>query len=290
MTSADLAAMVGCRVAFLVPMDGNSIVENTFYKCGTPVSLWGYSFNTTVVGNVARETQTSAFTGMKTALAVSALAGLASSSHSASSGTYGSQCCIPSFTREYGNDWGDGNSVYQGIAYSNEANAVTGVTMPMPAFSSSNSVGQLLLNWAQSPFWVAASAVPFAIAAGGVGVKTLIGGWMAGEVGTFSPSSVILNSGPSSILDQYTDTSSITTASGGTVATSGLRGRLALAAGGTSVVISNPNINVNSQLVLAIATNDATAAIKNYVCAAGGATINLAATAAITKIDWVILK
>lgn len=67
-------------------------------------------------------------------------------------------------------------------------------------------------------------------------------------------------------------------------------GRCSIAAAGTSVVVTNALCTAASVVMAQVATNDATAVIKNVVPAAGSFTITLnAAATATTNINWHIV-
>lgn len=69
------------------------------------------------------------------------------------------------------------------------------------------------------------------------------------------------------------------------------RGRVAIAAGTSSVVVTNPNILATSTVLAVITSNDSTAILKNAVPAAGSVTINLTANAtANCNVDYVIVN
>lgn len=79
----------------------------------------------------------------------------------------------------------------------------------------------------------------------------------------------------------------------GAVSTDLSMGRLGIAAAGTSVVLTNPNITTESKLVacLSNAAADATATSITRITPAAGSvtfTLNAAATAAVS-IDWAII-
>ena len=68
-------------------------------------------------------------------------------------------------------------------------------------------------------------------------------------------------------------------------------GRCSIAAAGTTVTITNSICTANSKVFATIATNDATALLKNVVPAAGSFIITLnAATTAQTSIDWMVVN
>ena len=291
MTSAEFTALTGARIAFMVPMENNAIVENSFYNCVTPISLWGYSNNTTVQGNVVLAARVSPLNGLKTSLSVYGLAGLTPSSHIGTSSVANSQCSIPVNAQIYGNDWGDGSVYFGGAAYAAEAVAVTGVASPAVIYYGDNSGAPIQSYWEQTSSWVSTTALPFTYTVAGAFVTGIVGGWQAGE-GPYSPAMRLLAPSQSSIMDMYMDTSGTTAlANGATQSTNGLRGRLKLAAGASSFVLGNSQINLTSQLLLTVSSNDTTALIKNYVCAAGSATITMnAGVTADTTIDWTIYK
>lgn len=79
----------------------------------------------------------------------------------------------------------------------------------------------------------------------------------------------------------------------GAVNTSAVSGRVAIAIGASSVVVTNPNVDANSKIVATVnqAANDGTlTSIQRIVPAAGSFTIfgNAAATAQV-NIDWTLL-
>ena|SRR3990167_7218428 len=67
-------------------------------------------------------------------------------------------------------------------------------------------------------------------------------------------------------------------------------GRVNIAAGGTSIVVTNSLITANSIIMVSIATNDATATVKSVVPTAGSFTINTAAVTAETAFSFVLLN
>jgi hypothetical protein len=84
----------------------------------------------------------------------------------------------------------------------------------------------------------------------------------------------------------FTDTATV-----GAVTINKSAGRVNVAAGGTSVVVTNSLVKATSKIFATVASNDATAYIKNVVPAAGSFTINLgAATTAQTAIDFFVVN
>ena len=83
----------------------------------------------------------------------------------------------------------------------------------------------------------------------------------------------------------YTNTGTV-----GAVTINKTAGRVNIAAAGTSVVVTNSLVTAASHIFATIATNDATATVKNVVAGSGTFTINLAAaTTAQTAIDFFVL-
>ena len=74
----------------------------------------------------------------------------------------------------------------------------------------------------------------------------------------------------------------------GSVTSNTQAGRISVAAAATSVIVTNNRVTAQSRVSATIATNDATASIKNIVAAAGSFTINLASTTGVTVINWKI--
>ncbi len=69
------------------------------------------------------------------------------------------------------------------------------------------------------------------------------------------------------------------------------RGTVSIAAAGTSVVVTNPNVTTASHIIASIATADSTATLKNVVASNGSFTITLGAAAtATTKINYLIVQ
>jgi len=69
------------------------------------------------------------------------------------------------------------------------------------------------------------------------------------------------------------------------------RGMVAIAAAGTSITVTNPNVTTASQVLVNVATNDATAVIKNIVAAAGSFTVNMnAAVTGTTRLNYLIVQ
>ncbi len=68
-------------------------------------------------------------------------------------------------------------------------------------------------------------------------------------------------------------------------------GSVNIAAGGTTITVTNSLVTSASKLIVNVASNDATALFKNYVCGAGTFTITLnAAATAETKIDFIVFN
>ena len=68
-------------------------------------------------------------------------------------------------------------------------------------------------------------------------------------------------------------------------------GRVNIAAVGTSVVVTNSLVTAASKVFCSVSTNDATAAIKNVVPAAGSFTITLSAAAtAQVSVDFLVVN
>jgi hypothetical protein len=79
----------------------------------------------------------------------------------------------------------------------------------------------------------------------------------------------------------------VNTATIGAVTINAPTGRVNIAAGQTTIVVTNNLCNLNSLIFPSIATNDATALIKNVISAAGSFTIRLnAAATANTAINF----
>lgn len=69
-----------------------------------------------------------------------------------------------------------------------------------------------------------------------------------------------------------------------------LTGRVNIAAGGTTITVTNALVTANSIVMATIATNDTTAAIRNVVAAAGSFVINIVACTAETAINFLVLS
>lgn len=68
-------------------------------------------------------------------------------------------------------------------------------------------------------------------------------------------------------------------------------GRCSIAAAGTTVTVTNSLVTAASRVFVEIATNDATAVIKNVVAGAGSFVITLnAATTGTTAINWFVVN
>lgn len=96
--------------------------------------------------------------------------------------------------------------------------------------------------------------------------------------------------GPSNLFKglylDYTNTATV-----GAVTINKPSGRVNIAAGGTSVVVTNSLVTAASRVFALPATNDATAQVKNTVSAAGSFTINLvAAVTAETAFNFVVFN
>lgn len=95
--------------------------------------------------------------------------------------------------------------------------------------------------------------------------------------------------GPSNKLAQlytdYTDTGVV-----GAVTINKMAGRVNIAAGGTSVVVTNSLVTAASKVIAIAATNDATAHVSNVVRSAGSFTINVTATTAQTAFDFIVFN
>ena len=103
------------------------------------------------------------------------------------------------------------------------------------------------------------------------------------SIGTTTPGVVKT----SNLQATYTDS----TGTPGNVTNNSPRGRVAVAAAGTSVVVTNSLVTAASSVFAVITTNDSTAVIKNVVPAAGSFTITLnAAATAQTSIDFFVVN
>lgn len=95
------------------------------------------------------------------------------------------------------------------------------------------------------------------------------------------------------LIAQGLATTSAGPVTAGAVTTTKTAGRLGIAAAGTSVVLTNPNVDANSKFAayLSNAAADATAlSITRITPAAGSVTFTLnAAATGIVAIDWVLL-
>jgi len=67
-------------------------------------------------------------------------------------------------------------------------------------------------------------------------------------------------------------------------------GRVNVAAGATSIVVTNSLVTANSIITAVAATNDATCVVKSVVAAAGSFTINVVAPTAETAINFIIIN
>lgn len=97
----------------------------------------------------------------------------------------------------------------------------------------------------------------------------------------------------SALIAQGLATASAGPVTAGAVTTDLFSGRLGIAAAGTSVVLTNPNITTESKFIayLSNAAADATALYVTRITPAAGSvtfTLNAAATAAVA-IDWVLV-
>lgn len=86
------------------------------------------------------------------------------------------------------------------------------------------------------------------------------------------------------IFMSYTNTATV-----GAVTISKSSGRVNIAAAGTSVVVTNTLVTAASHVVAWVSSNDATAQVRNVVCAAGSFTINTAAVTAQTSFDFMVI-
>lgn len=66
-------------------------------------------------------------------------------------------------------------------------------------------------------------------------------------------------------------------------------GRVNIAAGGTTITVTNSLVTANSIITAISATNDATGVVKNVVAAAGSFVINIVAATAEVAINWRVL-
>lgn len=128
------------------------------------------------------------------------------------------------------------------------------------------------------------------IAAGGIGV--VAGGTLALDALAFrAQNNGVTDLGVSAIgfkrlYMDYTNTATV-----GAVTINKAAGRVRIAAAGSSVVVTNSLVTAASKVFCTIATNDATAVLKNVVPAAGSFTITLnAATTAETAIDFFVVN
>ncbi len=67
-------------------------------------------------------------------------------------------------------------------------------------------------------------------------------------------------------------------------------GKCSVAAGATSVVITNALVHANAHVVVTAASNDATAVVKSVVPGAGSFTVNLTAPTAQTNLTWTLVQ
>lgn len=67
-------------------------------------------------------------------------------------------------------------------------------------------------------------------------------------------------------------------------------GECSVAAAATAVVITNALVHANSHIVVTVASNDSTAAVKNVVPGAGSFTVNLTAPTAQTNLMWTLVQ
>lgn len=67
-------------------------------------------------------------------------------------------------------------------------------------------------------------------------------------------------------------------------------GKCSVAAAATSIVITNALVHANSHIVVTVASNDSTAAVKNVVPGAGSFTVNLTAPTAQTNLMWTLVQ
>lgn len=92
-------------------------------------------------------------------------------------------------------------------------------------------------------------------------------------------------------MDSLTATNKLIASASGAVTQNSLAGRVQIAAAGSSVVLTNSFIGLNSIVLLTVATNDTTAKSAAVVVAAGSATITLSAAAtAITTVNYLVIN
>lgn len=120
---------------------------------------------------------------------------------------------------------------------------------------------------------------------GGVGVLITVG------TGSINPSANgasdfgASNIGYKRVYMDFTNTGTV-----GAVTINKAAGRVNIAAAGTSVVVTNSLVTANSLIFCTIATNDATAQIKNVVAGAGTFTITVIAVTAQTAINFFVVS
>lgn len=91
---------------------------------------------------------------------------------------------------------------------------------------------------------------------------------------------------PGTLATDFTNTAVV-----GDVTINKISGRVNIAAAGSSIVVTNNKVTVNSRILAVVSSNDATAIVKNVVPANGSFTINLdAAATAQTSIDFFVFN
>lgn len=130
-----------------------------------------------------------------------------------------------------------------------------------------------------------AQAGVLGLAANGNGVQVLTTGALSGLTnGTSDLGTTTI--GYKRLYVDYTNTGTV-----GAVTINKAAGRVNIAALGTSVVVTNSLVTAASHVLAVASTNDATAAVKNVVPAAGSFTINLTVAAtAQTSFDFFVIN
>lgn len=149
--------------------------------------------------------------------------------------------------------------------FSNSAAVISNALAFIPTYNQSGSAGYRV-------FWVS----PY-IQATGSGVKILVDiGTNSAADGAGTHTSKFKIEGDGHIVLEATNTAAGTTGNQTINKTSGI---VNIAAGGTSITVTNSLVTANSIIEVGLRTNDATAWVKNYVPAVGSFTINLGAAA-----------
>ena len=113
-----------------------------------------------------------------------------------------------------------------------------------------------------------------------------------GDVGT-SPTlaTPTITGGTATGLANFGTTSADSSGTPGNQTSNTPSGRCSIAAAGTTVTVTNNLVTAASRVFVMVATNDATAVIKNVVAGAGSFVVTLnAATTATTALNWFVVN